>query len=67
MKKAYDDSTDQPHAITAHIQDCEFFVTFDHGFGVLKNRFRVVTPTELLKELESPPKNENLLMIDLLG
>ena len=52
-----DDSTDQPHAIAAHIQNCEYFVTFDHGFGVLKNHFRVVTPAELLKDLDSPDES----------
>jgi predicted nucleic acid-binding protein len=48
-----DDSTDQPHAIAAHIHNCDYFVTYDHHFDPLKNRFRVVTPAELLKELEA--------------
>jgi hypothetical protein len=49
-----DDSTDQPHAIAAHMHSCDYFVTYDHHFDTLKNRFRVVTPAELLKELELP-------------
>lgn len=49
-----DDSTDQPHAIAAHIHSCDYLVTYDHHFDVLKKHFRVVTPEELLKELESP-------------
>jgi len=48
-----DDSTDQPHAIAAYIHHCDYLVTYDHHYDVLKNQFHVVTPTELLKKLES--------------
>ncbi|MCI0692827.1 hypothetical protein L0337_12590 [candidate division KSB1 bacterium] len=31
----------------------DYFVTYDHHFDPLKDRFRIVTPAELLKELEA--------------
>lgn len=51
-----EDSTDQPHAIAAHIHHCEYIVTYDHHYDAVKNQFRVVTPEELLKELETIPE-----------
>lgn len=51
-----EDSTDQPHAIAAHIHQCEYIVTYDHHYSAVKNRFRVVTREELLRELETLPE-----------
>ena len=49
-----EDSTDQPHAIAAHIHSCDYLLTYDHHYDALKNQFHVVTPAALLKKLESP-------------
>jgi predicted nucleic acid-binding protein len=50
------DSTDQPHAITAYIHNCDHLVTFDRHYDALKNQFYVLTPAELLKKLGASQK-----------
>ena len=47
------DTSDIPHAISAQINNCDIFVTYDHHFNAINDGFRVLTPHALLQELDT--------------
>ncbi len=45
------DRTDVPHAIMAHVENCDYIVTYDSHFDAVSDVIGVVTPDELINKL----------------
>ncbi len=48
MKFILDDLSDQPHAISAYLNDCDAIVTYDSHFLQIKDNISVYTPEEIV-------------------
>jgi predicted nucleic acid-binding protein len=53
------DASDQPHAISAYLHNCDAIVAYDEHFQDVADRILSLQPEELLVELEQSPDVEH--------
>lgn len=52
MKRVYLDASDQPHAISAYLHNCDAIVAYDEHFQDVADKILSLQPEELVVELE---------------